>query len=986
MDAGLQARLLALAPAAAAGERDAAWDSRELALDAGPPAAWYITAGEVEVFASSRDAGGEERSRAHLATASAGQLLVAGGGGGEDVARPGHGMALLGVRQHGARVVPIDAAHMRRLLADGDELAAELAGAFDTWLAKLFATVAHTAVPRGFRELRPDTETDLEAAGLAARPAQGLVWVRHRAGSSYFMGQEELRLGPGPWLPLAPRAWLSSAEPARLTCTGTAALVAQDDFWAGLGRFHELLLAYLGLQLAQAERQQRERLTLRAERDRAAVAGACAHLLSVLATAAPESLGVPETADPLLAACRLVGEAQGIAAPRLPDSLHRARQADELAAICAAWRVRHRRVLLRGDWWRRDNGPLLGFQWVDATQQRRRPVALLPVSPHAYELADPASGTRQPADAALAESLTGEAYMFYPPLPERPLGKGDLVHYTLARVRPELGTILAMGVAGGLLGLLVPIATAEVFGSAIPGANASQLVAVTLALIAAGAGAAVFQVTRSVAVLRLGAKIEGSLQAAVWDRLLALPATFFRRFTVGDLAERSLGIDRIREQFTGNAATAILGAFFSLFNLLLLFYYSLPLALLSIGLVALMAGVTWLLTALQLRRQRRLYAAQGKLASLVFGLIHGIAKLRVAGAEQRGFALWADGFAEQRRHTIQSQRLANVQAAFNAIYTVLTSIGIFAMVGFSSAASMSLGDFLAFNAAFSQFLAAALAMIAVLASIIATVSLYERLSPILAATPEVDQAKADAGELTGDLEFSHVSFSYSPDGPPVVDGVSFRAAPGEFIALVGPSGGGKSTCLRLILGFEKPASGSIYFDGQDLSGLSAHSVRRQIGVVLQTGRPLAGDIRSNILGSSNLRIEDAWEAARMVGLEEDIRSMPMGMFTLISEGADTFSGGQKQRILIARAIVHRPRIILFDEATSALDNRSQEIVSRSLERLKATRIVIAHRLSTIANADRIYVVENGRVVEQGTYQELARQGGLFSRLVARQTA
>ena len=776
-----------------------------------------------------------------------------------------------------------------------------------------------------------------------------------------------------------------SAAPAHLSCAGTASLLAQDDFWVGLGHFHAVLLAYLGLQLAQAERQQRERLDRRADHDAAAVAGACARLLSVLA-AAPATLVPPETAEPLLAACQLVGEAQGIAGRQVPESLRHARQADELAAICAAWRVRHRRVLLRGDWWRRDNGPLLAFQWVDAAQQQRRPVALLPTSPRAYELVDPAAGTRQPAGAALAESLTGEAYMFYPPLPERPLGKGDLVRYTLARVRPELGTILAMGVVGGLLGLLVPIATAEVFGSAIPGANASQLLAVTLALIAAGVGAAVFQVTRSIAVLRLGAKMEGSLQAAVWDRLLALPATFFRSFTVGDLAERSLGIDRIREQFTGNAATAILGACFSLFNLLLLFYYSLPLALLAIGLVALMAAVTWLLTALQLRRQRQLYAAQGKLASLVFGLIHGIAKLRIAGAEQRAFALWADGFAEQRRRTIQSQRLANAQAAFNAIYTVLTSIGIFAMVGFSSAAGLPLGEFLAFNAAFSQFLAAALAMIAVIASVIATVSIYERLSPILASTPEVDHAKTDAGVLSGDFEFSHVSFSYPPDGPPVLDDVSFRAAPGELIALVGPSGGGKSTCLRLILGFEKPASGSIYFDGQDLSGLSAQSVRRQIGVVLQTGRPLAGDIRSNILGSSNLSIEDAWEAARMVGLEDDIRSMPMGMYTLISEGADTFSGGQKQRILIARALVRRPRIMLFDEATSALDNRSQEIVSRSLERLKATRVLIAHRLSTIANADRIYVIDNGRVVEQGTYQELATMGGMFSRLVARQTA
>jgi ATP-binding cassette subfamily C protein len=252
--------------------------------------------------------------------------------------------------------------------------------------------------------------------------------------------------------------------------------------------------------------------------------------------------------------------------------------------------------------------------------------------------------------------------------------------------------------------------------------------------------------------------------------------------------------------------------------------------------------------------------------------------------------------------------------------------------------------------------------------------------------PEVDGSKADAGDLAGEIEFSHVSFRYPGDGPLILDDVSFRAGPGEFVALVGPSGAGKSTCMRLVLGFERPSSGSIYFDGQDLASLDLQSVRRQLGVVLQSGRPMVGDLFTAIVGNSNLGIDDAWEAARMAGLEEDIKAMPMGMHTAISEGGETFSGGQKQRLLIARAIVHRPRIILFDEATSALDNRTQEIVSRSLERLKATRIVIAHRLSTIVNADRIYVMQGGRVVESGTYEELLGRGGVFAQLAARQIA
>ncbi|HEX3130137.1 MAG TPA: NHLP bacteriocin export ABC transporter permease/ATPase subunit, partial [Thermoanaerobaculia bacterium] len=665
------------------------------------------------------------------------------------------------------------------------------------------------------------------------------------------------------------------------------------------------------------------------------------------------------------------------------------RQGDLLTRICEASRVRARRIILREDWWRRDNGPLVGFRTVEGDPKAKEPVALIPASARSYELIDPVAGTRTPVDAAVAETLSGDGFMFYPPLPERPVSKADLLAMALRERRDDLGTILFMGLCGGLLALLVPILTGQVFGNVIPSADRGQLAQIAMALIVAALASAAFQVTRSIAVLRLGGKLDGTVQSAVWDRLLALPVSFFRRYTVGDLASRSMGIDAIRDMLTGNVLTSMLAAVFSLFSFALLFYYSWRLALVGTALVAVLAGVTALLTWLQLRHQRALLAKQGKMSSLVFGLINGISKLRVAGAEARAYARWAEGFAEQRRRALAAQRVANVQASFNPVYSLATTMAIFAVAGFSSEGpepALPLGEFLAFNAAFSQFLSAVLTMIGVLSSVLTMIPVYERLSPILETVPEVDESKAEPGELAGEIEFSHVSFRYQNDGPLILDDVSFRAKPGEFIALVGPSGAGKSTCLRMILGFEKPSSGSIYYDGQDVASLAVRSVRRQIGVVLQTGRPMAGSIISNILGSSNLGIDAAWEAARLAGLEDDIKAMPMGMHTVISEGAETFSGGQKQRMLIARALVNRPRIILFDEATSALDNRTQDIVSRSLERLKATRIVIAHRLSTIQNADRIYVMEGGRVVEEGRYDELIRLGGSFARLAERQIA
>jgi NHLM bacteriocin system ABC transporter ATP-binding protein len=929
---------------------------------------WRIENGTAEVFAVPR---GDTGPRTHLCTVGAGGLLC-----GFDPAQAdsSHGLGLLAVGTPGTR--------LRRLPALQQQ---GLAGQIDAWLTGLCGSLIRPAAPRVFEDLCPGTETRLSEAGRPCRSREGVAWVRHLEGRTSLLGEERLAVPGAGIFPVPEPVWLVAAGEALLSSSGTAEALANGELWPGLACFHDLFLAAIAIQREREGQLDRERLERKRDLDRAALRGAYSRLASVLQTTA-HAAGPAEESGPLLTACRLVGAVQGIIIRDRPEGQPAAKQGDLLAQICAASRIRSRRVILRDDWWRRDNGPLVAFRVSEADPQARLPVALLPTSTRSYVMVEPIEGTRTPVDAAVAETLSGDAHMLYPSLPERPVKMGDLVRMAFAGRRRDLLAILSMGFAGGLLGLLVPILTGQVFGSVIPGSERRQLIQITLALIVSAMAGGTFQVTRSLAVLRLGGKVDGTVQAAVWDRLLALPVTFFRSYTVGDLANRALGIDAIRGLLTGDVLTLALAAIFSLFSFALLFYYSWRLALLATGMVVVLMAATAGLVWLQLRHQRAILDLQGRIASLLFGLIHGIVKLRVAGAEPRAYARWAASFAEQRRRTLSAQRAANAQAAFNTVYGVLTSLGIFAVVGFTSQEALPLGEFLAFNAAFGQFLAAALSVVSIFSSVLAVVPIYERLRPILETVPEVDESKSEPGELAGEIELSHVSFRYQKDSPVVLDDVSFRAGPGELIALVGPSGAGKSTCLRLLLGFEKPTSGSIYFDGQDVAGLALQSVRRQIGVVLQSGRPMAGSIFSNIVGSANLGIEDAWEAARAAGLEDDIKAMPMGMHTVVSEGAETFSGGQKQRILIARAMVHRPRILLFDEATSALDNRTQEIVSRSLERLQATRIVIAHRLSTIQNADRIYVVDGGRVVEEGSYQDLLQRGGPFTRLAERQIA
>lgn len=955
----------------------------------GSGALLFVAAGEVEVFAVPHGAPGVGARRTHVGTIGAGELLLGLGAGRRQsfaTADAPPEVSLLAVGQPGARVHELGSEQLKEVAREG-ELTLELAGLVDRWLGRLYGRLVEARPPKVFAELVPGEQIDLEEAGAVARPRGGVTWVRHLAGTSTFLGHPRLVMDAGGFLlPVVDGTWLVSESDVRLSCVDTENLLRAGTLWEGLERMHRLFLDYVEERIHDTDSAERERLGQQRDIDERAMAAAGTRLASILSPTIGLGIEVDQGSDALLAACRLVGEAQGltISAPTAGEA--EVPERFRLARICAASRVRSRQVLLREDWWRHDNGPLLGSLSGETEGEPPRPVALLPVSPRRYELVDLERLERVPVDAEQAALLDPNATTFYTPLPDRPLRAWDLVSVALGRRGRDFATILLLGVGGGILALLIPVVTGFLFGHVIPSADRSLLLQMTLALLVGALAQAAFQITRSIAVVRLSGKVDGALQSAVWDRLLSLPVPFFRDYTVGDLADRAMGVDGIRQLLTGYVLTAFLGAVFSIFSVALLFYYSSWLALVAIGLVVVLVVTTTVLALLQLRHQRAQIRVRGQLSSLLLGLVNGISKLHVAGAERRAYALWAERFTEQRRHTIAARRLANLQASFNAGYAVLSVMALFAVVVLAQREELSVADFLAFNAAYGQFQAATLAFIGVLPSLLGAVPLYERLQPILQAVPEVDATKVPVSDLAGDIEFSHVAFRYAEDGPLILDETSFLARPGEFVALVGSSGAGKSTCFRLLLGFEQPSSGSIYYDGQDLPSLDLESVRRQIGVVLQNGRPMIGDILSNIVGSRNLTIDDAWEAARMAGLEDDIREMPMQMHTIISEGGGTFSGGQIQRLLVCRAIVHRPRVILFDEATSALDNRSQAIVSRSLERLKATRIVIAHRLSTIRNADRIYVLDKGRVVAAGRYEELIRAGGLFARMAERQIA
>lgn len=679
----------------------------------------------------------------------------------------------------------------------------------------------------------------------------------------------------------------------------------------------------------------------------------------------------------LLRACALVGAAQGIEI-RGPTGVAAGDSLDPVEAIARASGVRARPVTLRPAWQHAEAGPLLGF-----LTDGERPVALLAGPRGRYFLVNPDSAQRTPVSADGAPELRPTAYQFYRSFPRRAVSARELLSFGLRGSRGDLLAALLLGLAGGALALLVPVAFARIVGAIIPIGARGQLLQLAAVLVVVVLATALFDFARGIALLRIETRLENTLQAAVWDRLLDLPVHFLRSYTAGDLANRALGIIGIRRALTNTVVTSVLGVIFSVFSLGLLFYFDVALALLACALLVTTLAITFLLSRALLPFERLLYHLQGNLAGLVPQLLGGIAKLRVAGAEARAFRHWAADYANQRETSFELGRLTSWLSVTDAVMPIVATGAILGLVAWRAPA-MPIGTLLGFYAAFASLLTAMLQMSTAWTSALPTVPVYERLKPILAALPEATARHQEPGVLSGSIEICGASFRYAPDSPLALDGVSLRCAPGEFVAIVGPSGSGKSTLLRLMLGFEHPECGTVRLDGNDLASVDARAVRRQIGVVLQNGKLLPGDVFTNIVGAARLTRDDAWRAARLAGLAEDIERLPMGMHTVVVEDGATFSAGQRQRLMIARAVATRPRILLFDEATSALDNRTQDLVSQSLKQLDATRIVIAQRLSTIAGADRIYVLRDGRVVQTGTYAELMNQPGTFADLARRQ--
>jgi NHLM bacteriocin system ABC transporter ATP-binding protein len=951
-----------------------------------PDIVWLVAKGHVNVFAVTVLEDRPQGARDYLFTVEAGGLLPGVEPAWADA------VGLLAVGTVGAEILRLQIAELRS--ATG-ELRAELKARTDQYIRTFSSAVSDRGQPRVDILLAPGAHKELEP-GLSVSARRRVAWTHIERGELLFAALPSLRVRPedGPF-PVAPGAWLISASQTVLRVEFEDELITDGTPWHGLRSFQRIALEW-AREVIEADRaRERQRLRERLASDEAVGQAALEALAKVIEPQAAEPL-VP-TPGALLSACQLIGRELGVEF-RSVASWNRARgtASDELAAITRASGVPYRRVVLPPDWWKRDNGPLLGLVRTanvgagEADRERPPghldPVALLPRGPSAYDALAPGSGMSRRVDDVVGQALEPLAYQFYRPLPHRALSARDLWDFVTFGVWRDVRTILLMAVAGAALGLLLPILTGTVYDAVIPSADGYQLANVFVALVVATLASTCFQLTRSFAVIRFHTKVEAGLQMAVLDRLLRLPLPFFRQYTAGDMGLRARGISAIGHSLGGATITSLFGSLVSGAAYALLFIYSVPLALLATLILVINVLFVSATAYFALRHARQLEAVQGRLSGLILELLSGISKLRVAAAEARSFARWSREFRREQELGYRLGHFQNNVDAFNAVLSIASTLALYwAYVEFAGAGGgLTTGEFLAFNAAFGMLIAAAMELTGTAIGLIGLIPTWERAKPILDAVPEVSVDKPDPGELTGRIEVSHLSFRYSEDGPLVLNDVSLDVAPGEFIALVGPSGAGKSTLLRVLLGFDMPDTSAVYYDRHDLAQIDVGAVRRQIGVVLQSSRLTAGDIFSNIAGTGSYTLLEVQEAAAMAGMKGDLEAMPLGLHTIVAEGGDTLSGGQRQRLLIARALVSRPRILLFDEATSALDNRAQEVVSESIDRLHATRIVIAHRLSTIRSADRIYVLDHGRIVQSGTFDALMSEPGLFADLAARQ--
>ena len=640
--------------------------------------------------------------------------------------------------------------------------------------------------------------------------------------------------------------------------------------------------------------------------------------------------------------------------------------------------IMRRNVNLDKGWYHDAVGAMLGTRTDDGSL-----VALIPTGLKGYCFVDFATGRRVKLTKKTEKLIEREAIAFYKPFPLQKMGMGSLFKYILEQIAPADAALVAISMlVYTLVGMLTPKLNQMLFSDVLDSGSVTALVGMGVFMVCVAISSVMFGTVESLVTARVGTKLNFSVEAATMMRILSLPPDFFKSYSAGELSNRSQYLNALASQMVSVAMSTGLTSVFSLLYITQIFVYAPALVAPALLITLFTVVVTTVQVFVRMKISRQQMELGSKESGMSYQLISGIQKIRLSGAEKRAFARWGRLYSKSAELSYNPPTFLKIGSV---ITLTISLIGSMVMYYAAIKSGVSVAEYYAFNAAYGMVNGAFMSLAGIASTIAQIKPVLEMARPIMETVPEVSEDKQVVTRLSGGIELNNVTFRYTEDMPPVLDDMNLKIRPGQYVAIVGKTGCGKSTLMRIMLGFETPQKGAVYYDGRDLKKLDLKSLRRRIGAVMQNGRMFTGDIFSNITISAPwLTLDDAWEAAEIAGMADDIREMPMGMNTLISEGQGGISGGQRQRLLIARAVAPKPKILMFDEATSALDNLTQKQVCEALDKMKCTRVVIAHRLSTIRRCDRIIVLDKGRIVEDGSYEELIAQNGAFAELVARQ--
>lgn len=651
---------------------------------------------------------------------------------------------------------------------------------------------------------------------------------------------------------------------------------------------------------------------------------------------------------------------------------------EQLEYLMRPYGIMRRTVRLEKGWYRDAVGAMLGVM-----KESGRVVALIPAGFSGYCYIDPDSGKKIKINRRNQRLFDSEAIAFYKPFPLKKIGLGSVAKYIAETLSAADFALIALAtLALSLIGMLSPKLNNILFAAVLPSGSVRLLLSIAVFTVSVSVSSLLISATKEMITARINTKMSVSVQAAAMMRIMSLPADFFKGYGSGDLSSRAAHISSLCNMLVSAVLTTGLTSAFSLIYISQIFIYAPLLVVPAIAVILATVAFSLISSFAQMRISKKQMELSAKESGMSYALISGIQKIKLAGAEKRAFARWGNLYAQNAKLTYNPPAFIKLNSV---ISLAISLIGNIVMYAAAVKSGVSVADYYAFGTAYGMVSGAFMSLAGMALTVAQIKPILETVQPFFNTVPEVSEGKEVITRLSGGIELTNVSFRYNENMPLILDNMSLKIRPGQYVAIVGKTGCGKSTLMRLLLGFEKPQKGAVYYDGRDIERIDLKSLRRRIGVVMQNGKLFSGDIYSNIVISAPwLTQSDAWDAAEKAGIAEDIRRMPMGMNTIISEGSGGISGGQRQRLMIARAIAPKPKILMLDEATSALDNLTQKRVSESLDSLKCTRIVIAHRLSTIKQCDRILVLDGGKITEDGTYDELIAQNGVFAELVERQ--